>query len=107
MSSHRKLKKYPREVQCNPDSQSVRPFRVLSAGVLSNTPGSFFLLRHDQYMVIVELLESSFLYNLVLMKGLELQMTSCHTVEANRLHLLVLSYPRLCFWSCVFSSSAS
>ncbi|XP_004082598.1 pecanex-like protein 4 isoform X1 [Oryzias latipes] len=50
----------------------------------SLTPGSHFLGRFQDRMVWIMILEKGYGYCTVNIKGLELQETSCHTVEARR-----------------------
>ncbi|XP_069772406.1 pecanex-like protein 4 [Narcine bancroftii] len=58
---------------------------AFSAGSLGNpTPGSHYLCRFQDRLVWVLILERGFGYCCVNIKGLELQETSCHTVEARR-----------------------
>mmetsp|Transcript_25043 Transcript_25043/g.57669 ORF Transcript_25043/g.57669 Transcript_25043/m.57669 type:complete len:1323 (-) Transcript_25043:31-3999(-) len=45
-------------------------------------PGSYFICRRDGYIILIQILESGCGYTLLHVKGLELQETSCHTVEA-------------------------
>ena len=44
--------------------------------------GSFLLGRYDDRLMFIQILESGFNYSKVQIKGLELQETSCHAVEA-------------------------
>ena len=48
-------------------------------------PGSYFLLRYQDRLVWLQVLERGCGYCHVSVKGLELQETSCHTVEASRI----------------------
>ena len=48
-------------------------------------PGDFFLLRSEPYLIWCCVLERGLGYVVIQMKGLELQTTSCHTVEALRI----------------------
>jgi len=45
-------------------------------------PGSFYLVRVENLLVIVQILEAGYGHYSCIMKGLELQETSCHTEEA-------------------------
>lgn len=44
--------------------------------------GSCLLARHQNRLVLLRVLESGFMYRCVEAKGLELQETSCHSLEA-------------------------
>ena len=44
--------------------------------------GEFLLVRRDAFLVLVQVLERGQCFVTVLLKGLELQETSCHHVEA-------------------------
>lgn len=46
------------------------------------TTGSFLLGRYDDRLILIQLIDSGFNYAKVQIKGLELQETSCHAVEA-------------------------
>jgi len=48
-------------------------------------PGDILLLRHDPFIVWVEVAEKGFQYSSLVIKGMELQTTSCHAVEATHL----------------------
>lgn len=62
--------------------------KSLSRGVLgSSTAGSCFLARHQNRLVFFRVIESGFLYRCIEAKGLELQETSCHTLEAAKVSL--------------------
>eukprot|EP01012_Entosiphon_sulcatum_P008198 TRINITY_DN14365_c0_g1_i1.p1 TRINITY_DN14365_c0_g1~~TRINITY_DN14365_c0_g1_i1.p1 ORF type:complete len:1176 (+),score=157.13 TRINITY_DN14365_c0_g1_i1:52-3579(+) len=62
---------------------------AFNCGALRAVPGAFFLLRCDQYMALAEVVEQSPLATVLLVKGLELQMTSCHALEASHVdHLM-------------------
>lgn len=47
------------------------------------TKSDFFLARYQDRFVIIQVLEKGYKYCTVIVKGLELQETSCHTVEAS------------------------
>ena len=49
------------------------------------TAGNYFLARFQDRLVWVTILESGFMYYNFVIKGLELQETSCHTTEAERI----------------------
>lgn len=56
----------------------------LGAGVLRYArAGDFFLLRQEPYLLTLQVLERGARYAVISVKGLEMQTTSCHTVEAN------------------------
>lgn len=57
----------------------------MSAGSISNQPGTQILMRFDDRIVICSVFETGFGFRTVLMKGLELQETSCHTIEASKI----------------------
>ncbi|TKS86582.1 Pecanex-like protein 4 [Collichthys lucidus] len=61
-----------------------RPQRSWPGPVGSLAPGSHFLGRFQDRMVWIMILERGYGYCTVNIKGLELQETSCHTVEARR-----------------------
>ncbi|KAG7277328.1 hypothetical protein CRUP_005862 [Coryphaenoides rupestris] len=66
-------------------SLAVALRRGLSRGALGSlSPGSHFLGRFQDRMVWIMILERGYGYCTVNIKGLELQETSCHTVEARR-----------------------
>lgn len=48
-------------------------------------PGDIFLLRHDPFIMWVEIIEKGLGYCILVVKGMELQTTSCHAVEATNL----------------------
>ena len=60
------------------------------AAAISLSPGSIFLLRHEDKLMWVQVLEAGNNYHIVSVKGLELQETSCHSLEATRLVFPVL-----------------
>ena len=51
--------------------------------------GDFFLLRSEPYLIWCSVLEKGLSHVVIQMKGLELQTTSCHTVEALRIDEVV------------------
>jgi hypothetical protein len=51
--------------------------------------GDFFLLRSEPYLIWCSILEKGLSHVVIQMKGLELQTTSCHTVEALRIDEVV------------------
>ncbi|XP_059908395.1 pecanex-like protein 4 [Gadus macrocephalus] len=66
-------------------SLAVALRRGLAGGALGSlSPGSHFLGRFQDRMVWIMILERGYGYCTVNIKGLELQETSCHTVEARR-----------------------
>lgn len=57
----------------------------LAMGTLGNpTPGDHYLVRFQDRLIWVHVLECGYKFCTMVMKGLELQETSCHTVEATR-----------------------
>ena len=68
--------------QMTPTLQGVLS-REFSTGVLSNSKaGDYLLARFQDRILWISVLEHGFLYNNVVVKGLELQETSCHSTEA-------------------------
>jgi hypothetical protein len=61
--------------------------KMVGRGLLgiSVSPGDMFLMRSETFFVLVEVLEKGLGYVSVNVKGLELQTTSCHAVEATYL----------------------
>lgn len=57
--------------------------RLVFVGDMS--PGSYYLLRYQDRLVWLQIIERGFGYCQISVKGLELQETSCHTVEASRI----------------------
>ncbi|XP_076354049.1 pecanex-like protein 4 isoform X1 [Tachypleus tridentatus] len=58
----------------------------LSAGSLGNiTPGDYYLARFQDRLIWLQILERGFGYCKLSVKGLELQETSCHAVEASQI----------------------
>ena len=56
----------------------------MKAGAISAQPGTYVLLRFQDRLSIATVLESGYGYCVANIRGLELQETSCHTVEATR-----------------------
>ena len=57
--------------------------KELYCGVLSRCqPGDFLLARFQDRLIWISILERGLLYHNIVIKGLELQETSCHTAEA-------------------------
>ena len=57
----------------------------MATGALGNpAPGDHYLVRFQDRMVWVQVLECGYRFCSLVVKGLELQETSCHTVEAAR-----------------------
>ncbi|XP_071482865.1 pecanex-like protein 4 [Diadema antillarum] len=60
--------------------------RAAATGSLGNiSPGSYLLLRFQDRMAWLQVLECGYGFCTISLKGMELQETSCHTVEAARL----------------------
>ncbi|XP_063959020.1 pecanex-like protein 4 [Lytechinus pictus] len=60
--------------------------RAVATGSLGEiSPGSFLLLRFQDRMAWLQVLECGYGFMTISLKGMELQETSCHTVEAARL----------------------
>ncbi|XP_022086060.1 pecanex-like protein 4 [Acanthaster planci] len=60
--------------------------RAIANGSLGNPmPGCFYLVRFQDRMAWIQVLEAGFGFCTLSIKGMELQETSCHTVEAGRL----------------------
>lgn len=58
---------------------------TMAMGTLGNpTPGDHYLVRFQDRLIWVHVLECGYKFCTMVMKGLELQETSCHTVEATR-----------------------
>lgn len=58
---------------------------TMAMGTLGNlAPGDHYLVRFQDRLIWVHVLESGYKYCTMVLKGLELQETSCHTVEATR-----------------------
>ena len=60
-------------------------FLSISTGAVSAEPGSFLLLRFQDRLAIATVLEIGFGFCTLSIRGLELQETSCHTIEATRI----------------------
>lgn len=57
----------------------------LASGTLGiGRAGDHFILRYQDRLMWVHVVESGYLYSSLIIKGLEMQETSCHTVEAAR-----------------------
>ncbi|XP_038071553.1 pecanex-like protein 4 [Patiria miniata] len=60
--------------------------RAITDGSLGNpTAGCYYLVRFQDRMAWIQVLEAGFGFCILSIKGMELQETSCHTVEAGRL----------------------
>ena len=59
--------------------------RTISSGVISASPGTFLLLRFEDRLITVSFLERSYGHCSFVIKGLELQETSCHSIEAMKI----------------------
>ena len=59
--------------------------RAMSSGAVSVTPGTYLLLRFEDRLSVVTFLEHGYGHCVLAIKGLELQETSCHSIEATRL----------------------
>ena len=58
---------------------------TMAMGTLGNpSPGDHYLVRFQDRLIWVHVLECGYKFCTMVMKGLELQETSCHTVEATR-----------------------
>lgn len=58
---------------------------AFSSGSLSGQPGDFYLLRHQDRTLIVSVLECGHRFLTINIRGLEIEETSCHTVEAAKI----------------------
>lgn len=66
--------------------------REFSTGALSNTnAGDYLLVRFQDRIIWISNLEHGFLYDQIVVKGLELQETSCHSAEAQSIDDLFTS----------------
>lgn len=65
--------------------------KQLNGGALMDHvhPGDILLFRSEMFIILVEILERGFGYTQVVIKGLELQTTSCHAEEATHLDGIV------------------
>ncbi len=59
--------------------------RAVSSGVVSATPGTYLLLRFEDRLSVVTFLEHGYGHCALAIKCLELQETSCHSIEATRI----------------------
>ena len=78
-------------------------FRFLFVSVLAGEPsvGAHYLVRYQDRLIWVQVLERGYLYTSISIKGLELQETSCHTVEAARIDdIFSMSFEREKGFSC-------
>ena len=80
---------------------------TLSTGSTVPQPGDFMLLRFQDRTVMVHLLEKGYGYWTLSLQGLELQETSCHTVEATKMDDIINSgytnsYRSLSYWFNVY-----
>jgi hypothetical protein len=61
-----------------------------SEGTLQNIlPGSTFLFRNDPLLAWLEVIEVGYDYEIIVVKGLELQTTSCHAVEVTHVDAMI------------------
>ena len=58
---------------------------AVSSGAISATPGTYLLLRFEDRLCVVTFLEHGYGHCTLAIKGLELQETSCHSIEATRI----------------------
>lgn len=58
---------------------------AISSGAVSATPGTYLLLRFEDRLSVVTFLEHGYEHCVLAIKGLELQETSCHSIEATRI----------------------
>ena len=59
--------------------------RAVSSGAVSATPGTYLLLRFEDRLSVVTFLEHGYGHCALAIKCLELQETSCHSIEATRI----------------------
>ena len=59
--------------------------RSISSGSISPTPGTYLLLRFEDRLSVVTFLEHGHGHCALAIKGLELQETSCHSIEATKI----------------------
>lgn len=59
--------------------------RSITSGAISATPGSYLLLRFEDRLCVITFLEHSYGHSVIVIKGLELQETSCHSIEATKI----------------------
>ena len=59
--------------------------RTISSGAISASPGTFLLLRFEDRLITVSFLEHGYGHCSLVIKGLELQETSCHSIEATKI----------------------
>jgi hypothetical protein len=74
---------------------------VLSTGSVRGQPGDFYLLRCQDRTIIASVLECGHRYFTINLRGLEIEETSCHTVEASKIDDMFLEAytpKRLGFW---------
>ena len=65
-------------------------FQSLSSGTLRHFhAGTYLLVRFQDRLMFVSLIEEGYGYVTIQVKGLELQETSCHTTEANRVDEMI------------------
>ena len=77
--------------QMTPHLQRVLS-REFTSGALSNSnAGDYLLVRFQDRIIWISVLEHGFLYDHLAVKGLELQETSCHSTEAQSIDDLFLS----------------
>ena len=77
--------------QMTPHLQRVLS-REFTTGALSNSnAGDYLLVRFQDRIIWISVLEHGFLYDHLAVKGLELQETSCHSTEAQSIDDLFLS----------------
>ena len=59
--------------------------QAVSCGAILATPGTYLLLRFEDRLMVVTFLEHGYAHCVLAVKGLELQETSCHSIEATRI----------------------
>ena len=74
---------------------------VFSTGSVRGQPGDFYLLRCQDRTIIASILECGHRYFIINLRGLEIEETSCHTVEALKIDDMfseAYTRKRLGFW---------
>ena len=69
--------------QCR-DDVALAVQRSMASGAVSSRPGTHLLVRFADRTILCTVLESGYGFRTLTLRGLELQETSCHTVEAAR-----------------------
>lgn len=60
--------------------------------------GEFLLARYEDRLMWIQVLETGYDYVIIQMKGLELQETSCHAIEASAIdHIIEMAERGTCF----------